>query len=89
MGRRDATLIGNELIAQGKHLSTPVIVMQSVSTSKQRKIELTLQQMAGGDLNSWFEDDLPVLVLIGEAFRSDVQNRMQNIEIFSDSRLSA
>jgi len=109
MGRRDATLIGNELIAQGRPLATPVTVIQAVSTQDERSIALSLREMACGDLDSWFEDDLPVLVLIGQAlahserqqrsneitkelrdaFSSHAQNRLQDLEIFSDGRLSA
>ena len=98
MGRKEAHQIGYDLISQGKKPETPVVVIQGISTPEERSISLSLHEMAQGQLDTWFVDDLPALLIVGQAMHERLsshvgfgktQNRIEDIETFTDSRRSA
>jgi uroporphyrin-III C-methyltransferase len=109
MGRKDAVSIAQELIAQGRPMNTPVHLLESVSTSRERVLTTTLAELADNRTESWFNSNSPLLIMIGEALRSrqespvqiqavdavlnctatEIDNGLQDLRVFADSRRSA
>jgi uroporphyrin-III C-methyltransferase len=85
MGRNEAVSIAQQLIAQGRALTTPVRIVESISTQRERSLSLTLADMANGVATSWFDGQAPALLLVGAVFG----NRLEHAEILTNSRLSA
>ncbi len=83
MGRSNSVQLAEQLLKQGRSKSTPVQIIESISTQKERSLALTLHEMSQGQAKNWFNSESPALLLVGAVFR----NRLQNSEIFSDSRL--
>jgi uroporphyrin-III C-methyltransferase len=71
MGRKDATKIAQQLIAQHSHLnaSTPVHILEAVSTPRERQWASTLQELAIGKTDEWFDSSSPALIMVGEALK--------------------
>jgi len=109
MGRKDAVSIAQELIAQGRSMNTPVHLLESVSTQRERVLTTTLAELADSQTESWFNSNSPLLIMIGEALRNrqasqaeiqaadavlncsatEIDNGLQDLSIFADSRRSA
>ena len=109
MGRKDAVSIAQELIAQGRPMNTPVHLLESVSTPRERIYTTTLAELADNRTESWFNSNSPLLIMIGEALRgrsesqaqlqaadavlncsaTEIDNGLQDLSIFADSRRSA
>jgi len=109
MGRKDAVSIAQELIAQGRSMNTPVHLLESVSTARERVLTTTLAELADSQTESWFNSNSPLLMMIGEALRNrhasqaeiqaadavlncsatEIDNGLQDLSIFADSRRSA
>jgi len=109
MGRKDAVSIAQELIAQGRPMNTPVHLLESVSTPRERIYTTTLAELADSRTESWFNSNSPLLIMIGEALSSrqesqaqiqaadtvlncsatEIDNGLQDLSIFADSRRSA
>ena len=109
MGRKDAVSIAQELIAQGRPMNTPVHLLESVSTSRERVLTTTLAELADNRTESWFNSNSPLLIMIGEALRNrqasqaqiqaadavlncsatEIDNGLQDLRVFADSRRSA
>ena len=109
MGRKDAVSIAQELIAQGRSINTPVHLLESVSTPRERVFTTTLAELADSQTESWFNSNSPLLIMIGEALRSrqesqaqiqvedavlncsatEIDNSLQDLSVFADSRRSA
>jgi uroporphyrin-III C-methyltransferase len=85
MGRDEATSIAQQLIAQGRSVTTPVRIVESISTQRERSLSLTLADMANGVASDWFDGKAPALLLVGAVFG----NRLEHAEIFTNGRLSA
>jgi len=85
MGRDEAISIARQLIAQGRPVETPVRIIESISTARERSLLLTLQGMANGMATDWFDGQAPALLLVGAVFG----NRLENSDILTNSRLSA
>ncbi len=85
MGRSEAITIAQDLLTQGKDAHTPVRIIESISTIRERSLALTLEQMARGEAQAWFDTDAPALLLVGAVFG----NRLENFETLTDSRLYA
>lgn len=85
MGRDEATSIAQQLIAQGRPVTTPVRIVESISTQRERSLSLTLADMANGVASDWFDGKAPALLLVGAVFG----NRLEHAEIFTNGRLSA
>ena len=77
MGRKDAASIAQELIAQGRSIATPVHLLESVSTPRERIFTTTLAELADHQSESWFNSNSPLLIMIGEALRSRQESPVQ------------
>ena len=104
MGRKDAASIAQQLIAQSpnQHASTPVHILEAVSTPRERLWSSTLSELASGKADQWFDSSSPALIMIGEALKdksplkiksegsdSEIDNGLQNSCILPNSRRSA
>ena len=103
MGRKDAAKIAQQLIEQGLHnKTTPVQILEAVSTSRERHWFSTLKEMALGSADAWFDSNLPALIMVGEALRveqplesnletasSKIDNGLQNSSVLSHGRRRA
>ncbi|MBU3576963.1 uroporphyrinogen-III C-methyltransferase [Polynucleobacter sp. UK-Kesae-W10] len=72
MGRKDAARIAKQLIEHsGNHDSnTPVHILEAVSTARERLWKSTLQELAIGKADTWFDANSPALIMVGEALRT-------------------
>jgi uroporphyrin-III C-methyltransferase len=114
MGRKDAAKIAQQLIAQSRtegihNQNTPVQILEAVSTPRERLWTSTLQELAEGKADDWFDSNSPALIMVGEALRAnspelgideklaigsdssgtEVDDGLQNSQIFTNSRLRA
>jgi uroporphyrin-III C-methyltransferase len=85
MGRDDAAHIAAQLIDQGRSEATPVRIIESISTSRERSLAITLGQMADGLAKDWFDGQAPALLLVGAVFG----DRIQYSQVLTNGRLSA
>ena len=75
MGRKDAAKIAQQLIKQAPHTKdTPVQILEAVSTTRERLWVSTLQEMAQGKADQWFDSSSPALIMVGEALANQVLN---------------
>jgi uroporphyrin-III C-methyltransferase len=104
MGRKDAARIAKQLIEQSpnQNSSTPVKILEAVSTPRERLWSSTLQELAAGKADQWFDSSSPALIMIGKALRSktqvneslespgsEVDNSLQNSQVLTNGRRSA
>ena len=96
MGRKDAKRIATQLIdAKLNHnANTPVHILESVSTPRERHWSSTLGELALGKAEEWLDSSSPALIMVGEALRekcssTKVDNRLQDSEILANSRRRA
>jgi uroporphyrin-III C-methyltransferase len=88
MGRKDATKIAQQLISQGPHTKdTPVQILEAVSTARERLWVSTLERMAQGSADQWFDSSSPALIMVGEALRAAEQNVEQTSGLALESIL--
>lgn len=74
MGRDAAQRIAAELIAAGKPASTPVAIVEAATTSRERRVLTTLDDVRHGLAVQWFDASQPSVLLIGDAFaNADVE----------------
>ncbi|MGB9991204.1 uroporphyrinogen-III C-methyltransferase [Pseudoduganella rhizocola] len=66
MGGREAIATAQRLLAQGRRVDTPVLVIENVSRPEQRIERITLAQLAHGLDTA----NGPVLVMLGEAMKA-------------------
>ena len=90
MGRKDAIRIAKQLIKQGDSGAgnMPVHILEAVSTSRERHWSSTLNNLANGKANDWFDKNAPALIMVGSALnksRTQVDNSLQDGAIFPDS----
>jgi uroporphyrin-III C-methyltransferase len=88
MGRKDAAKIGQQLISssQNHHKGTPVQILEAVSTKRERLWSSTLDELAAGNADDWFDSHSPALIMVGEALRENNVNSENHIgEIPSNS----
>ena len=83
MGRKDAKVIAQQLIAEHATFdkTTPVQILEAVSTSRERHWLGTLTQMAQGDVDNWFESSSPALIVIGDAVKAAASLQGTDTEI--------
>lgn len=81
MGRKDAANIAQQLIENSpNHTSnTPVHILEAVSTQNERHWSSTLDELANGKANGWFDSKSPALIMVGEALREAQQAKDQTI----------
>ena len=100
MGRKDAVKIAQQLIAQSKtggihNKNTPVQILEAVSTPRERLWSSTIQELAEGQADNWFDTASPALIMIGEALRqskrsyTEVDNSLQHSQILTNGRRRA
>lgn len=99
MARAHALEIAQNLINSGRKGSTPVHLLESISTSRERTWSMTLNELADqskpteNDPIDWQTSDQPLLVLIGDALaqraRREINNGAQDRLILTDRRRSA
>ena len=104
MGRKDAARIAQQLIEQSpnQHSNTPVQILEAVSTARERLWTSTLEELAAGKADEWFDSSSPALIMIGEALRgknqisenlesssSEIDNSLQDRQILTNSRRRA
>jgi uroporphyrin-III C-methyltransferase len=104
MGRKDAARIAQQLLEQSpnQNSKTPVQILEAVSTPRERLWTSTLQELAAGKADQWFDRSAPALIMIGEAFRdkkqslenlespgSKIDNRLQDSQILPNGRRRA
>ncbi len=72
MGRKDAKHIATQLIAEHATFNetTPVQILEAVSTPRERHWLGTLTQMAQGNADHWFDSSSPALIVIGDALKA-------------------
>ncbi len=104
MGRKDVALIAQQLIEKSpnQNSNTPAQILEAVSTPRERLWTSTLEELAAGKADQWFDSSSPALIMIGEALRekaqsaenserpsSEIDNSLQNGQVFSNGRRSA
>ena len=104
MGRKDAARIAKQLIEQSPNQNgnTPVQILEAVSTPRERLWTSTLQELAAGEADAWFDSSSPALIIVGEALRDkisgteslessspEIDNRLQDSQILANGRRSA
>ena len=102
MGRKDASRIAQQLIEQSPNhgFNTPVQILEAVSTPRERQWGSTLSELAAGKADQWFDRSSPALIMIGAALKQnataslegsspEINNRLQDSQIFSHSRRRA
>ena len=104
MGRKDAARIAQQLIEQSgnQNSKTPVQILEAVSTPRERLWSSTLEELAAGKADQWFDSGSPALIMIGEALRSkaqiseilessspEINNRLQDGQILPNGRRRA
>ena len=102
MGRKDATKIAQQLISQSKasgihNENTPVQILEAVSTPRERLWSSTLAELAGGQVDNWFDSSSPALIMVGAAFTnqnlesssSEIDNSLQDTQVLAHSKRSA
>ena len=104
MGRKDAARIAQQLIEQSpnQNSNTPVQILEAVSTPRERLWTSTLEELAVGKADQWFDSSSPALIMIGEALRnknlisenlesssSEINNGLQDSQVLTNSRRSA
>ena len=101
MGRKDATKIAKQLINQDSNHTgkTPVHILEAVSTPRERHWSSTLEELAHGAADQWFDSGSPALIMIGQAlssaqvtlerFSTEVDNSLQNSFILANGQRRA
>ena len=86
MGRKDAVKIAQQLLTQYSHLdaSTPVRILEAVSTQRERQWTSTLQGLASGKADEWFDSSSPALIMIGAALKMDTTEESSSESIGSE-----
>ncbi len=79
MGGREASATAQRLLAQGHAVTTPVVVVENCSRDNQRILRLQLDQLEEG----LAQCDGPVLVMIGEALESRIDQQITTTEAIS------
>ncbi len=84
MGRKDAARIAQQLIEQSpnQNSGTPVQILEAVSTTRERLWSSTLEELAAGKADQWFDSSSPALIMIGEALK----NKSQDTQDSQDSQ---
>jgi uroporphyrin-III C-methyltransferase len=80
MGRRQAKKIAATLIKQGKKTTTPVVLISNVSLKSEQHVQSTLVDIAFNPqpIIDQFEENAPLLWLIGDAFSEVATSEIQH-----------
>lgn len=74
MARDQLSEVAITLIEQGFSVDTPVCLMESVSLPSERSFACTLDELRFGDIYQHFLDKQPVVVMVGEVYRKQLQS---------------
>lgn len=86
MGRKDASAIAKQLIANKQHTeNTPAHILEAVSTKNERHWSSTLGELANGKADDWFDNASPALIMIGEALREKPELEQSELEQLESS----
>ena len=87
MGRKDAAKIAQQLIEQSpnQNSSTPVQILEAVSTPRERQWSSTLGELALGKADEWFDTSSPALIMVGEALREAQFEPLNQIVLIEDN----
>jgi len=82
MGRKDATKIAKQLIESSPNHThkTPVHVLESVSTPRERHWSSNLGELAHGKADQWFDSSSPALIMIGEALQEKMNTGFEDLQ---------
>jgi len=80
MGRKDAAKIAQQLVdtSTNHHKNTPVHILEAVSTKRERLWSSTLEELAAGKADAWYDSNSPALIMVGEALRDQHENKDLN-----------
>jgi uroporphyrin-III C-methyltransferase len=73
MARDQLVEVSSTLLAQGYSTDTPVCLMESVSLPSGRSFACTLDELRFGDIHHHFVGRQPVVVMVGEVYRKQLQ----------------
>ena len=81
MGRKDAARIAQQLICNNPNLSgnTPVHILEAVSTPRERHWSSTLEELAVGTADQWFDSASPALIMVGQALKEKAYAKTQGV----------
>ena len=90
MGRKDAARIAQQLIEQSpnQNSNTPVQILEAVSTPRERLWSSTLEELAAGKADQWFDSSSPALIMIGEALAECKRNSKQVLKHSSSTHVA-
>ena len=80
MGRKDAARIAQQLIdkSPNQNSNTPVHILEAVSTLRERLWTSTLEELAAGKADGWFDSNSPALIMVGEALKNHHRNHNEH-----------
>lgn len=76
MGRKDAARIAQHLIEHSPNheANTPVHILEAVSTARERQWSSNLGELANGKADTWFDQQSPALIMVGNALNNLCEN---------------
>jgi len=104
MGRKDAAKIAQQLIKRSpnQRTDTPVLILEAVSTERERLWSSTLGELAQGKADDWFDSSSPALIMVGSALKDktqtnktleslspEINNSLQDTQVLTNSRRRA
>ena len=85
MGRKDAANIAKQLITNSPNFNsdTSVHILEAVSTPRERHWSNTLEYLAKGAADQWFDSTSPALIMIGEALQEKMNAGFEDLQSLS------
>jgi len=85
MGRKDAANIAKQLITNSPNFNsdTSVHILEAVSTPRERHWSSTLEYLAKGVADQWFDSTSPALIMIGEALQEKMNIGFEDLQSLS------
>ena len=85
MGRKDAANIAKQLITNSPNFNsdTSVHILEAVSTPRERHWSSTLEYLAKGAADQWFDSTSPALIMIGEALQEKMNTGFEDLQSLS------
>ena len=85
MGRKDAANIAKQLITNSLNFTgdTSVHILEAVSTPRERHWSSTLEYLAKGAADQWFDSTSPALIMIGEALQEKMNIGFEDLQSLS------
>ena len=82
MGRKDAANIAKQLITNSPNFNgdTCVHILEAVSTPRERHWSSTLEYLAKGEADQWFDSTSPALIMIGEALQEKMNAGFEDLQ---------